>query len=155
MPCRWRSKRYVKAAAKPRCISIRGPHDVKHARPFSAMRGDFLAAASAATGLTDFGDDDFSPGLDLFLDCLDRETLLSDGGRDMTMGQIKMFLASRLHSEQGWKSRPDALRRPISAPLIITGIVRSGTTALHKLLSMDPQFQGLEHWLTRAPQVRP
>jgi Sulfotransferase family len=119
------------------------------------MRGDFLAAASTATGLTDFGDDDFSPGLDLFLDCLDRETLLSDGGRDMTMGQIKMFLTSRLHSEQGWKSRPDALRHPISAPLIITGIVRSGTTALHKLLSMDPQFQGLEHWLTRAPQVRP
>ena len=32
---------------------------------------------------------------------------------------------------------------------------RTGTTALHKLLSMDTQFQGLEHWLTESPMVRP
>lgn len=124
-------------------------------RLFSGMREDFFAAASAAAGMADFGADDFSDGLDLFLNCLDSETVLSDAGRDMTIGQIKMFLVSRLHSEQGWKARPDALQRPIFAPLVITGIVRSGTTALHKVLSLDPQFQGLEHWLTRAPQVRP
>jgi hypothetical protein len=122
---------------------------------FTAMRDDFFGAARAATGLADFGPDDYVAGFDLFLDCLDRETVLSDAGRAMTIGQIELFLASRLYSEQGWKMRPDCLRRPIAAPLVITGIVRSGTTALHKLLSMDPQFQGLEHWLTRAPQVRP
>jgi hypothetical protein len=124
-------------------------------RSFVDMRPEFFAAASAATGLTDFGADDFSTGLDLFLHCLDDCATLSAEGRAMTIEQIKMFLVSRLHSEQGWKERPECLMRPIAAPLIITGIVRSGTTALHKLFSMDPQFQGLEHWLTRAPQVRP
>lgn len=120
-----------------------------------ARRGAFHAAAVAATGLDDFGADDYGAGLEVFLDSLDRDCRLSDPGRAMTDGQITMFLASRLHTEAGCRRRPDALDRPVVAPLIITGIVRSGTTALHKLLSMDPQFQGLEHWLTRAPQPRP
>jgi len=38
---------------------------------------------------------------------------------------------------------------------VITGIPRTGTTALHKLLSRDPQFQGLERWLTETPMIRP
>jgi hypothetical protein len=32
---------------------------------------------------------------------------------------------------------------------------RTGTTALHNLLSQDLQFQGIEKWLTAAPIVRP
>ena len=38
---------------------------------------------------------------------------------------------------------------------MITGIPRTGTTALHKLLSTDPRFQVLESWLIPAPRVRP
>lgn len=122
---------------------------------FAARRDQFLAAAIVTAGLADFGADDYSEGLDLFLNCLDQETTLSPEGAAMTAGQIEMFLVSRLYSEDGWKRRLDAVKKPIIAPLIITGIVRSGTTALHKLLSLDPQFQGLEHWITRAPQPRP
>ena len=40
-------------------------------------------------------------------------------------------------------------------PVVITGIPRTGTTALHKLLSTDPRFQVLESWLIPAPRVRP
>jgi len=32
---------------------------------------------------------------------------------------------------------------------------RTGTTALHKLMGADPQFQGLEHWLSQSPMPRP
>ena len=64
-------------------------------------------------------------------------------------------LTARLHTEKGWRERPDCRTIPIRRPLVITGIPRTGTTALHKLLSMDPQFQGLEHWLTETPMVRP
>ncbi|WP_209005495.1 sulfotransferase family protein [Steroidobacter agaridevorans] len=44
---------------------------------------------------------------------------------------------------------------PIDRPIVITGLPRSGTTALHKLMSVDPQFQGLESWLLEAPMIRP
>jgi Sulfotransferase family len=122
---------------------------------FVAQRQRFLDEARAVAGLDDFGSEDYGTGLDLFLSCLDRETRLSPQGLAMTVVQIQLLLASRLHSEAGWKRRPDALAQRLEAPLLITGIVRSGTTALHKLLSIDPQFQGLEHWLARAPQPRP
>ncbi|WP_374410066.1 sulfotransferase [Novosphingobium colocasiae] len=120
-----------------------------------AQRDLLLANAAAETGLADFGAPDFLDALDLLLDSIDRETGLSREGFVQTVNQISAMLASRLYSEAGWKRFPDSLSTPIRAPLIITGIVRSGTTALHKLMSVDPQFQGLEHWLCRAPQPRP
>ena len=43
----------------------------------------------------------------------------------------------------------------LSIALLVTGLPRTGTTALHKLLSMDSQFQGLEQWLIGSPMPRP
>jgi hypothetical protein len=37
----------------------------------------------------------------------------------------------------------------------VTGLPRTGTTALHRLLTADPAHQGLELWLTEVPQPRP
>jgi Sulfotransferase family len=37
----------------------------------------------------------------------------------------------------------------------VTGLPRSGTTALHRLLTADPGHQGLELWLAEVPQPRP
>jgi hypothetical protein len=62
---------------------------------------------------------------------------------------------ARIWAKTGWKNRPDCLKKKITAPVVITGMPRSGTTALHKLLSVDPQFQGVEHWLTDFPAPRP
>ena len=39
--------------------------------------------------------------------------------------------------------------------MFITGLPRTGTTALHRLLTADPASQGLEMWLTQVPQPRP
>jgi hypothetical protein len=40
-------------------------------------------------------------------------------------------------------------------PIFVIGLPRTGTTALHRLLAADPGYQGLELWLTQAPQPRP
>jgi Ni/Co efflux regulator RcnB len=42
----------------------------------------------------------------------------------------------------------------IERPIFVTGLPRTGTTALHRLLAADPAHQGLQMWLTpgaRAP----
>jgi hypothetical protein len=44
---------------------------------------------------------------------------------------------------------------PIERPIFVTGLPRSGTTALHRLLTADPAQQGLELWLAEVPQPRP
>ena len=46
-------------------------------------------------------------------------------------------------------------RSRIDRPIFVTGLPRTGTTALHRLLTADPAHQGLEMWLTQAPGPRP
>ena len=124
---------------------------------FKGAEGQLHAAASAATGLTDFGDvAEYLPGLQRLLAALDDNgPVFKPAGREFVWNMLVGILISRLLSEQGWKANPDCLQKPIRRPLIIIGIPRTGTTALHKLLSMDPQFQGLERWLTAFPMPRP
>ena len=73
----------------------------------------------------------------------------------MGFGALVGPLAGRLHAVEGWKRRPDCLTRPITAPVMILGVPRTGTTALYHLLWLDPQFQGPEMWLIDAPMPRP
>ena len=47
------------------------------------------------------------------------------------------------------------LRCAIERPIFVTGLPRTGTTALHRLLAADPAHQGLEVWLAEVPQPRP
>jgi len=126
--------------------------------PFGGKADELMAAASEATGgLTDFGEpQSFMPGLTILLTALD-----SDGIRFTPRGHAYVYqmlvgnLVARLLTEQGWKENPYCLQQDIGRPLIIIGIPRTGTTALHKLLSVDPQFQGLQRWLTTFPMPRP
>ena len=37
-----------------------------------------------------------------------------------------------------WKREPTILREPVHAPIVVTGLGRSGTTLLHELLACDP-----------------
>jgi len=122
---------------------------------FSGSEALLHDTAAAATGFSDFGGDDYREGLGVLLAALDQGPPLTPLGRELIFGMILGTLVARLFTEAGWKQRPDCLRPPIRRPLVITGIPRTGTTALHKLLSLDPQFQGLDHWLTDTPMPRP
>ena len=122
---------------------------------FANAERELLEAARAQSGLVDFGDDNFRPGLRALLQAMDEEIQFTPSGRQFGAGTIIGTLASRLHAQAGWTRYPDCLKVPLKRPLVITGIPRTGTTALHQLLSLDPQFQGLEHWLTDTPMPRP
>jgi len=39
--------------------------------------------------------------------------------------------------------------------VVITGVPRTGTTALHRLMAVDQRFQGLQTWLIDSPMPRP
>ncbi|QTH22604.1 sulfotransferase [Rhizorhabdus wittichii] len=113
-----------------------------------------LAASAARTGLSDFGDPGFREGLDRLLSDI-RALDLAEGFARATAFRIGQFLDARALAVDGLRRHDEVLATPVRRPLIIAGLVRSGTTALHQLLSLDPQFQGPEHWLTVAPKPRP
>jgi len=111
--------------------------------------------ATLATGLDDFGSESYRPALRRLLWALDGEACLSGASRESISRMLAGFLASRLKSELGWQRTPQCLQEPVVAPLVIAGMPRTGTTLLHKLLALDPQFQGLQQWIAHAPRVRP
>ncbi|MFD2501623.1 sulfotransferase family protein [Rhizorhabdus histidinilytica] len=93
-------------------------------------------------------------GLDRLLSDI-RALDLPEAFAQATAFRIGQFLDARAMAVDGLRRHGEVRSTPIRQPLIIAGLVRSGTTALHQLLSLDPQFQGPEHWLTVAPMPRP
>ncbi len=119
-----------------------------------ALADALCAEATRRTGLTDFGPVGFREPLEMLADHLE-SSLLSAAGREALLEDLVTALIGRLVREDEWKKNPGWRARSIDRPLIICGIPRTGTTALHKLLSVDPQFQGLDQWLTSWPKPRP
>jgi hypothetical protein len=112
-------------------------------------------AAVEATGFTDFGDTAYRQGLQVLLETLDDQPELSDAEAACAHELVGYALQGRLIAQAGWIRHRDAFDAPIHRPVIVTGLPRTGTTALHQLLNSDSQFQGVECWLTYAPMVRP
>jgi len=116
---------------------------------------DLHASASKITGLSDFGADDYGDGLAVLLESYAREAGLTPLGRRVKRSFLRGALVARLLSEAGWASWPGHAEVGIERPIFVTGLPRTGTTALHRLLTADPAHQGLEMWLTQAPGPRP
>ncbi len=98
-----------------------------------------LAAATAATGLADFGDPGFREGLAILARALDAEAQLTLLGRLMARAEIARILESRLHVEALAREHPEIEREVVVAPLIVTGLARTGTSLLLELLWRDPR----------------
>jgi hypothetical protein len=124
---------------------------------FTGAEDALHAAAAAPFGFTDFGpQQEYLPGLTRLLEALDENgPRFAPGGREFAWNSLIGVLISRGFAERGWQAHPECLGKPLRRPLIITGVPRTGTTALHKLLAEDTQFQGLEKWLTVFPMPRP
>jgi hypothetical protein len=122
---------------------------------FVASENALLGKACSTTGLDDFGDPAYRAGLRALLEALDENSRLSAAGRAIFQGQIVNTLANRLRVEQRLADHPEVFANPIPRPLVITGLVRTGSTALHYLMGQDPDLQKLEYWLAARPQPRP
>ena len=116
---------------------------------------DLHASASRITGLTDFGPDDYTEGLEVLLRSYATDADLTPIGRKMSRGMLRGGLTARLLSQAAWQAHPEHADVRIERPIFVTGLPRTGTTALHRLLTADPGHQGLEMWLIEVPQPRP
>ncbi|MCB9595501.1 MAG: sulfotransferase [Sandaracinaceae bacterium] len=112
-------------------------------------RDALLDAARARTGLDDFGPDDFLEPLDVLLDSIAAEARLSPVGHLVTRERLIGVLANRLLV---FAAADRATREaPLAAPLVITGLQRTGTTLLQRLLASDPRRRWLASWEALHP----
>lgn len=112
-------------------------------------------AVTQQIGLTDFGPADYQDGLRVLLMSLDHDARLSETGRASSWNDLCWALAGRAIAYDAMSRHPEHLTEDVRKPVIIVGVPRTGTTALHKLLAVDPQFHGPEKWLLGAPIPRP
>ena len=110
---------------------------------------------SAEIGSDDFGPADYLPGLTVLLESMDYDPRFSETGRRIAWGMVVEVLRGRGQAVASMKANPGFDAASILAPVVITGVPRTGTTALHRLMAVDPRFQGLQTWLLDSPRPRP
>ncbi len=98
---------------------------------------------------------DHHEALEVLLESYRRDAGLTEAGWAKVTRRLTDALEARLRTEAAWAARPVDEDAPPKRPVFVTGLPRSGTTALHRLLTADPRHQGLELWLAAAPQPRP
>jgi hypothetical protein len=112
---------------------------------------DVLAAARVQTDLTDAGDPAFLGGLQRLLDAYASEARFTERGAAMAYADLVTNMTIRLRVE-GWiKDHPELLDRPISKPLFVFGLPRTGTTLAINLLASDPARRAFLRWEAYDP----
>lgn len=122
---------------------------------FAASEADLHAEATALAGSDDFGDASYRNALRVVLDAYDREAKFHDAGRAAARGNLVQLLATRARSQRRLVAAAPAAASAIRRPIVVLGLVRTGSTSLHHLLAQDPQLQALEYWVATHPQTRP
>jgi hypothetical protein len=121
----------------------------------SLDRVTLTRAASEQVGLTDFGDDRFIEPLDRFLEAARSEAHLSETGFAALSMDVVRLLVNRLLHRRDQVAHPEMDDEDVSDPLVITGLVRTGTTKLQRLLARDPGWQSLPLWKALLPAPPP
>jgi hypothetical protein len=122
---------------------------------FRAAFDQLHDVVAAESGSNDFGPSDYVPGLKVLLQSMDYDPHFSERGRRTAWGEVIGVLKGRVHAVKSMKDNPGFDAVPITNPVVITGIPRTGTTALHRLMAADARFQSLQTWLLDSPMPRP
>ena len=122
---------------------------------FRTALDELHGLVAGVAGSDDFGPDDYLPGLKVLLQSMDYDPRFSEAGRRAAWGQVVGALASRAHAYRSMRGNPGFDAQPVVSPVVITGVPRTGTTALHRLMAVDDRFQGLQSWLLDSPMPRP
>ena len=105
-----------------------------------------IEAALRKAESSDFGADDFREGLRVLLETYDTSAGLSEAGRKMNWKRVVQLLSTRLRVEDAFARHPEIREREIRRPVYMTGLPRTGTSALFNLLAMDPAARPLLLW---------
>ncbi len=112
---------------------------------------ELLRIACRRAGTDDFGDISFLDPLQLLLDACVEEASLSVVGRLALRWDTVRFLINLLQLRAAERRVPAITRQPIERPIFITGLPRSGTTFLHRLMMADRENRAPLVWQTVYP----
>lgn len=104
-----------------------------------------MADAQRKESLTDWGSGDFERPLGVLLADYPRADLNAIGTHILRSG-IVHSLRMRLRAQEWIRRHPEILDEKVDAPIVVVGMMRSGTTLLQRLLAADPGFVCAYGW---------
>ena len=113
-----------------------------------------IEEAMESTELNDFGTLPVRPGLEALCETYERN-VLDPAGRQRCRDRLVNLLTVRLRCERAISTIPEVAEQKIVAPLFVTGLPRSGTSALINLLTRAPENRGLLQWEVQFPDPWP
>jgi len=114
-----------------------------------------LEAARKQTGLSDLGKDTLREPLAILEEAFENEAGLTTLGRLAARGLLVGAVANRLKVLDWVRQYPEVREEKISAPWIILGLPRTGTTLLSLLMGLDPMARPLLQWEASSPVPPP
>ncbi len=114
-----------------------------------------LEDARRATGLDDFGPDDYLERLGLLVDEWSNDDGLTGIGRLTLWNKLTLFARNRLLIQDHLRRHPAVHDVSIERPIIVAGLPRSGTTHLLNLLAADSRKHSLPLWESYEPLPMP
>jgi len=110
-----------------------------------------LNAAREATGLSDFGDENFREALQVLLNEYANDEGLSGVGEQQCFKDLVRCASNHLIIQDRIKETPQLDEVNLKKPLSVSGLPRSGTTHLVNLLAADSRFMSLPLWVAQEP----
>ena len=126
------------------------------ADPLALDPDALVAEAREKAGLASFGaDESFREGLAVLTRSLEDEAGLNATGRATQHARIVDSLVTRLTVESYFERHPEILDEDLGDPVVIVGLMRTGTTRLHRLLGAGQAFRVARWWEVRYPAPFP
>jgi len=114
----------------------------------------FMRAARRITGLSDFGETDgFRTRFEKTVGAL-AEIDFNVVGRLAVRTAMNWHLVNRLNMVDLLAKRPELREVDVSAPIVVVGLFRTGTTFLHNVLAADPASRAGKMWEFSYPVGR-
>lgn len=110
----------------------------KVGQPPRFSKTNLLSTASRKEKSDNFGDASFLEPLDVLLRATDAEANLNSFGRFVAKQRLIGVLRNRLRLESLLQRHPEIRDVELPKIVLITGLQRTGTTKLHRLLAADP-----------------
>ncbi len=105
-----------------------------------------LDAAAKAEGREDAERDVIAARLAVLTEAIHAEARLSTFGTLATSTRLLGLLRARLRHQGLLAAHPEVRDVRVERPIVVTGLQRTGTTLLQRLLSADPRLRGLRSW---------
>ena len=111
--------------------------------------------AERATGLSNWGRDEFRIPFATLIESLNTEAQLHELGVRRAHRRLLDSLCTRLRLVEDRRRNPQIAAEQVVAPLFVIGLPRAGTTFLHNLLSQDPNHRSPMTWEIMYPSPPP